>query len=131
MRSVTPASKDRSPGTPLMRMKWGIQGGFVGGPSCRNSVAGFASATDGQNYDLLSVVAVEGDVGALAKFDNPLAELGREVFDWATDLGMLAENLHALADRFDGTAGRVRALRGEKGMEAAHIEQRRWEPGQM
>src|ERR1035441_2472816 len=94
----------------------------------RDSIAGFASVADGQNDDLFAVVAIEGDIGTLAKFNHPLAELGQQVFDWAADLGMLAEDFDALADCFDGAAGGFRALGGEKGMEAGDIGERRWGP---
>ena len=77
--------------------------------------------TDGEDDDLFSVAAVEGDVGTLAKFNHPLTELGGQVFGGATDLGVLAENSDALADGFDGAAGGVRAFGGEKGMEAGDI----------
>jgi hypothetical protein len=62
---------------------------------------------DGEDDDLFAVVAIEGDVCSLAEFDDPLAELGQQVFDGAADLGVLTENFDAQADGFDGTAGGV------------------------
>ena len=112
----------------FLEHRWGkVQGEVV----ATDSVAGFATVADGQNHDLLSVVTVEGDIRALAEFDDPLAEFGREVFDGTTDLWVLAENFHALADRFDGTAGGVGAFGSEKLMEAGYVPQGGWGPDQM
>ena len=47
---------------------------------------------DGQNRNLSSVVAIERDVGPLAKFNHPLAELGWQIFDGTADLRVLAED---------------------------------------
>ena len=90
----------------------------------RDSVAGFASVADGEDYDLFSVAAVEGDIGALAEFNDPLAELGEQVFDGTADLGVLGEDFDALADGFDGAAGGVRTFGGEEGMETSDVRER-------
>lgn len=53
---------------------------------------------DGEDYDFIPVVVVQDDIGSLAEFDDPLAELGRHFFHRAANLGMTAEDFDALPD---------------------------------
>ena len=65
---------------------------------------------DRQDHDLFPVVMIESDIGPAPEFDHPLAELQRHFFDGAANFRMLAQRFHALADRLDGTPGRIPAL---------------------
>jgi hypothetical protein len=76
-----------------------------------------------QDHDLFPVEVIEGDVSSTSKFNDPLAEFGRQLFDWSTGLGVPAQHSCSLPDRFDGATGRFRAFGGEKIMEAGHIPQ--------
>ncbi len=64
-------------------------------------------------------------------FNNPLAQLWRQIFDGATNLRMRAQHFHALTDGLGGAFGRITTLWREDVMETTHSEQRRWGPPQM
>ncbi len=91
-------------------------------------VSGFAAVANGENYDVFAVVVVQNDIGALAEFDDPLAELGRQFFDGAANLRMRAEGFDALSNCLDGSLGCVPAFGSEEVIKAGDIQQSRLRP---
>jgi hypothetical protein len=86
-----------------------------------NSISGFASVADSQDYDLFPVVVIQGDVGPRAEFDHPLAKLRRQIVYKTANLRVLAECFHTLPDCLDGAPGGVPALGSQKLMETGPI----------
>ncbi len=87
-------------------------------------VAGLATVPHGENYDLFTLEVVERHVSTLAKLHDPLAKFWQHIFDRAADLGMPAELLYAVPDRFHHTLRSFTAFRCEKGVEAGHVLKR-------
>jgi hypothetical protein len=86
-------------------------------------VSGFAPVADRQNHNLFPVVVVQGHVGSLPEFNNPLPKLRRQLFDRTANLRVLPERFHTLPDRFDGPLRGFTALGSQKPMKTGDIQQ--------
>jgi hypothetical protein len=63
----------------------------------------FALMTHSQYHDVVGGKAVEQDIPAVAKFNQPLAVLRLHVFDVATDARLMAQHGHTLSNGLDRT----------------------------
>lgn len=87
------------------------------------SIADFPLMSHGQNDRRFSVVAIQHDVAAVAKIDQPFAEFGEHVLDRAADTRLQRQDLHPFADRLHRAPGGVWIPFGEKPVKALHIVQ--------
>src|SRR5579859_4185890 len=76
---------------------------------------------DSKKHDFLTVVPIKNNVCALSELDHPFTELGRQFVNRATNLGVVAENLHSLPDSFDRAPCCFAALCGEKIVKAKNV----------
>lgn len=87
----------------------------------RRLKSSFPAMTDGQNYHSFSIVFISDDIGALAKFDDPLANLWRQVIHHTAYLGVFRQWLYTLVNSSDRSACSAFALGSKKRVEAGHI----------
>lgn len=111
-----------------MTTHYGISGGRCG---LLRSIPCFTAVANGEDDNLLPIVMGEGDVGALTEFDDPLAKLGGQIFNRATDLWMPAKRFDTLPQGMDGALRGIAALRSEKGVEPGYIRKGWLGPDQM
>jgi len=98
------------------------------GRRTNDSVSGFPPMPHGENRHHGAVKAIDGDIAAAAERDEPFAELGRHLWYRSADLGMFRQRLHRVANRANGTARGIPALRHEKTVQSFDVLQRRRRP---
>ena len=69
--------------------------------------------THGQNNGSLRIEAIQRDVTAASKGDEPLAKLWIHVLHWAPCPRLITQDLHPLTDGLGGTACCVRIFLGK------------------
>ena len=95
-----------------------------------SSVAHLFLVPDGKNGDIFPVEAIEGDIAAVAKVDQPFAKLGFHVFNRAADVRLMDQNPHPGPDSLY-CALRSKGIPGcKEAVEPLHIGQRRRRPDQ-
>ena len=88
------------------------------------SVAGLALVPHGEDHHLGTVEPVQHDVAAVAEVDEPFAELGVEIFHWATDAWLPREHADAITNGLDRALGGVGVTDYQVPMKALHVAQR-------
>ena len=73
-------------------------------------MACLAAVADGEDDDLLAVVAVAGDVAALAELDGSFTKLGGQLVDDAADLGVSREKPGSCLNRLGSAPRGLAAL---------------------
>ena len=86
-------------------------------------ITGFALMTNGKDDRSFSIEPVKRHIAAVAKGDKPLAELRFHIFDRPTHPGLIAQDVHAFADRLGGAARCVRVLVGKEVVKSFDIPQ--------
>jgi len=87
-------------------------------------IAGFTLMTNGKDDRGFSIEAVKRHITAVAKGDEPLAELRFHVLDRPPRPWLIQQDVHAFADCLDGTARRIRILVGKKVVKSFDVPQR-------
>jgi hypothetical protein len=83
-----------------------------------------------QNRNQLTFMAIEHHVSGVAKRYEPFSELRGHILNWSANLGMLGKCFYALLYDASGTSRRLPALGRQEIMQARHVPQRGWCPGQ-
>ena len=94
-------------------------------------VSGFPLMTDSEDNRRLAVKTIERHISAIAKGDQPLAELWLHVLNRATNTGLIAQNLHSLPNRLGRTARGIGVLVGKEPIQPFDIPQCRGRPNQL
>lgn len=101
-----------------------MPGGLTGERTYKtDSLSGFTSMADCEDYNLLPVEVIERNVSPLPEFDDPFAELRQHFFDRTADFRVTGESFYSLPDCCDCTLGRVPAFWSQKFVESSDIQQ--------
>ena len=72
---------------------------------------------NGQDHGIVTIVAVQHNVAAVPKFNEPLTKLRLHVFCRPADTGLLNDDFHSFANGAHRTLGCICVFFGKKYME--------------